>query len=114
MQTDELYVAMFALVPDADGTEAAKLPMEFRDVACTESGMYLASLALMNPKLEPTVERVGEFYDGYWTDVRQQNFSITRIGTDSRYTPLHSYVRSYDPHLDADLLTVETGELIPA
>jgi len=96
LEVDELYVAMFALANNTQGSEAAKLPVEFKDIARTDSGMYLASLALLDKRLKPTVECVGDFYDGYWVDVRER-IVINEI------QPLHCYVRTYNPNVDADL-----------
>lgn len=94
---DSLYVAMFDLVDNPDMFEAAKLPINFYETTRFESGVYLASLGLLNCNEEVTVKCEGEFSDGYWQDVGKC-VAINGVAV------LHSYVRDYNRDLDANLL----------
>ena len=117
----ELYVAMFALAKNRQKREAAKLPVEFKDVAETESGLHIASLAILTRQREVSLSCVGEFRDGYWIDVRE-HMVVTSVPAKHRYPPTGSYVRTFDPHIDSDLrmvgesaeLTIENFEAIAA
>lgn len=105
LEVAQLYVAMFALVGNPDNREAAKLPVSFQDIAEIErgSGRWMASLAVLNVHGGPSVETVGEFDDGYWTDVNAR-LHVVDATADTRYGVDEGYVRTFDPDMDADLL----------
>jgi len=112
---NELYIAMFTLVKNAEKREAAKFPCQFKDVIELEEegASYLGSLMILNMKLEPMVKCVGKFCDGYWLDSNGQVIAVDTT-LSKQYPPDESYVRDFNSELDSDLNITRASVLVPA
>lgn len=100
---DELYIAMFSLVPNESKKEAAKLPAKIKEIRKTEAGIYIASVGLMNMDLREVVTCSAKLLDGYWRDIREERISFDNILANT------CYFKKHGDTMDDELQAISTG-----
>lgn len=77
---DELYMAMLSLTPYSQTNQAAKLPAEITQLTRLESGLWQASLVLMNIDLRPLLNITSQVEEGYLFRPGQTNTTFSLAG----------------------------------